>query len=121
MAPDITRIAAATMAVTKVALEALTIGFFAWLRPGLAGVRAEIHAIGRRFKDRRLAVDAHLSVRLKGLGHAARVRVELPDPKPPTEVRMDGGSDAPRLDGGMPEWTLLRPAPGRIIAVSSRA
>lgn len=111
MVPDITRIAAATMAVTEVALEALTIGFFAWLRPGLAGVRAEMHASGRRFKVRRLAVEAHLNRRLKGLGVAARVRAERPDSKPPTEVRMDGGSDTPRQDGGMPDWTLLRLRP----------
>ena len=99
------------MAVTEVALEALTIGFFAWLRPGLAGVRAKMHAIGRRFKVRRLAVETHLSGRLKGLGLATRVRAERPDAKPPTEVRMDGGSDTPRLDGGMPDWTPLRPRP----------
>ena len=111
MAPDITKIAAATMAVTEVALEALTIGFFAWLRPGLAGVRAEMHALGRRLEDRRLAVAAHLSGRLKGLGLPVRVRAERPDSRPPTEFRMDGCSDTLRLDGGVPGWTLLRPRP----------
>ena len=99
------------MAVTEVALETLTIGFFAWPRSGLAGVRAEMHTIGRRLEDRRRAVEFHLSGRLNGFGLAARVRAELPGSKPPTGARMDGGSDTPRLDVGMPDWTLPCPRP----------
>ena len=109
MAPDITKTVAAAMATTDVALPALIIGLFAWLRSGIAGVRAEMHEIGRR-----LAVEkeqAHLSGLLKGLGLAARVRAELADSQPPAGVRMYGYSDTPRLDGGMPDRTLLRPRP----------
>ena len=115
----ITKTVAAAMATTDVALPAFIIGLFAWLRSGIAGVRAEMHEIGRR-----LAVEkeqAHLSGLLKGLGRAARVRAELPDSKPPAGVRMYGYSDTPRLDGGMPGADAAAPAPGRTIDVSSRA
>ena len=114
MAPDITKTVAAAMATTDVALPALIIELFAWLRSGIAGVRAEMHEIGRRLEDRRMAVEkeqAHLSGLLKGLGLTARVRAELPDSKPPAGVRMYGYSDTPRPDGGMPDRTLLRPHP----------
>ena len=111
MAPDITKTVAAAMAATEVALAALIIGLFAWLRPGIVGVRAEIHEIGRWLEDRRLAVEAHLSGRRKGPGLAARVRAELPPSEPPAGVRMDGCSDPPRLDGGMRDRTLRRPRP----------
>ncbi len=111
MAPDITRTVAPAMAATEVALAALIIGLFAWLRPGIAGVRAEVHEIGRWLEDRLLAVEAHLSGLRKGLGLAARVRAELPRSEPPAGVRMVGCSDTPRLDGGMRDRTLLRPRP----------
>ena len=120
----ITKTVAAAMATTDVALPAFIIGLFAWLRSGIAGVRAEMHEIGRRLEDRRMAVEkeqAHLSGLLKGLGRAARVRAELPDSKPPAGVRMYGYSDTPRLDGGMPGADAAAPAPGRTIDVSSRA
>ena len=97
------------MEATEVALAALIIGLFAWLRSGLPGVRADMRDSGRRLEDRRLALEAHLSGLLNGLGLAARVRAELPDSKPPAGLRMDGHSDPPRLDGDMPDWTLLRP------------
>ena len=99
------------MAATEVALAALIIGLFAWLRSGISGVRANMRDSGRPLEDRRLAVEAHLSGLLNGLGLAARVRAELPDSKPPAGLRMDGYSDPPRVVGNMPDWTLLRPRP----------
>ena len=109
------------MAATEVALAALIIGLFAWLRSGISGVRANMRDSGRRLEDRRLALEAHLSGLLNGLGLAARVRAELPDSKPAAGLRMDGYSDTPP-----PRWRYAgldaaAPAPGRFIAVSSRA
>ena len=124
MAPDITKTVTAAMAATEAALAALIIGLFTWLRSGIAGVRAQMHEIGGRLEDRLLAVEkepAHLSGLLEGLGLAARARAELPDSKPPAGVRMDGYSDTPPPGWRYAGSDAAAPAPGRTIAVSSRA